>query len=138
MAVAPEHSFTRASDASPSWLGLPALAGCGSLPQSIGLRCSLLPHPRQTGGSDLCSRHQHASSGHSACFVLRVTQLFQISQVYHQLARDAGLVALAAAHASADLQLTNTIENEANVAGEHGAQLAMRVRRLRGANTIAC
>jgi hypothetical protein len=31
-----------------------------------------------------------------------------ISQVYHQLARDAGLVALAAAHASADLQLTNT------------------------------
>jgi hypothetical protein len=70
--------------------------------------------------------------------VLRVTQLFQISQVYHQLARDAGLVALAAAHASADLQLTNTIENEANVAGEHGAQLAMRVRRLRGANTIAC
>ena len=40
--------------------------------------------------------------------MIRVTQLFQISQVYHQLARDAGLVALAAAHASSDLQLTNT------------------------------
>jgi hypothetical protein len=40
--------------------------------------------------------------------VIRVTQLCQISQVYHQLARDAGLVALAAAHASSDLQLTNT------------------------------
>jgi hypothetical protein len=108
VAVPPEHWFTRASDAPPSWLGLPTLAGCGSLPRSVGLRCSPPQPPRQTGGSDLCSRHQHASSGHSACFVIRVTQLCQISQVYHQLARDAGLVALAAAHASSDLQLTNT------------------------------
>ena len=103
-----QKSFTRASDASPSWLGLPTLAGCGSLPQSVWLRYSPSQLLMQAGRSDLCSRHQHASSGHSACFVIRVTQLFQISQVYHQLARDAGLVALATAHASADLQLTNT------------------------------
>ena len=72
--------FTRASDAAPSWLGLPTLAGCGSLPRSVGLRCSRPQLPMQTGGSSLCSRHQHASSGHSVCFVIRVTQLCQISQ----------------------------------------------------------
>jgi|EP01043_Picozoa_sp_COSAG02_P021566 hypothetical protein len=62
----------------------------------------------QAGRSDLCSRHQHGRAGHSACFVIRVTQLCRISQVYRQLARDAGLVALAAAHASSDLSLTDT------------------------------
>ena len=40
--------------------------------------------------------------------MIRVTQLCRISQVYRQLARDAGLVALAAAHASSDLSLTDT------------------------------
>ena len=78
---ATKHWFTRASDASPWWLRLPALAGCGSLPRSVGLRCSPPQSSRQTGGSDLCSFHQHASSGHSACFVIRVTQLCRISQV---------------------------------------------------------
>jgi hypothetical protein len=108
VAVPPEHSFTRASDASPSWLGLPALAGCGSLPQSVWLRYSPSQLLMQAGRSDLCSRHQHGSAGHSACFVIRVTQLCRISQVRRRLARDAGLVALAAAHSSSDLQLTNT------------------------------
>ena len=86
VAVPPEHWFTRASDASPSWLGLPTLAGGGSLPRSAGLRCSPSQPPRQTGGSDLCSRHQYASSGHSACFAIRVTQLYRISPDYRQLA----------------------------------------------------
>eukprot|EP01044_Picomonas_judraskeda_P008071 COSAG03_NODE_899_length_5417_cov_188.692915_4_plen_243_part_00 len=108
MAVPPEHSFTRASDASPSWLGLPALAGCGSLPQSVWLRYSPTQLLMQAGRSDLCSRHQHGSAGHSACFVIRVTQLCRISQVRRRLARDAGLVALAAAHSSSDLQLAIT------------------------------
>ena len=40
--------------------------------------------------------------------MIRVTQLCRISQVRRRLARDAGLVALAAAHSSSDLQLTNT------------------------------
>jgi hypothetical protein len=104
-----EHSFTRASDASPSWLGLPALAGCGSLPQSVWLRYSPSQLLMQARRSDLCSRHQHGSAGHSACFVIRVTQLCRISQVCRQSARDAGLVALAAAHASPDLQLTDSL-----------------------------
>ena len=108
MAVPLEHSFTRASDASPSWLGLPALAGCGSLPQSVWLRYSPSQLLMQARRSDLCSRHQHGSAGHSACFVICVTQLCRISQVRRRLARDAGLVALAAAHSSSNLQLTNT------------------------------
>jgi len=77
--VPPKHWFTRASDASPWWLGLPALAGCGSLPRSAGLGCSPQQPPRQAGRSDLCSQHQHGSAGHSACFVIRVTQLSWIS-----------------------------------------------------------
>ena len=58
----------------------------------------------QAGRSDLCSHHQDGSAGHSACFVIRVTQLCRISQVRRRLAWDAGLVALAAAHASSNLQ----------------------------------
>jgi hypothetical protein len=98
----------RASNAPPRWLGLPALAACGSLPRSVRLRCSPSQSLRQAGRSDLCSRHQHGRAGHSTCFVIRVTQLCRISQVYRQLARDAGLVALAAAHASSDLLLSDT------------------------------
>ena len=73
MAVPPKHWFTRASDASPWWLGLTVLVGCGSLPQAVGLRWSLAQPPRQTGRSDLCSRHQDWSTGHSAWCVIRVT-----------------------------------------------------------------
>ena len=40
--------------------------------------------------------------------MIRVTQLCRIGQVYHQMARDAGLVALATAHASSDLPLNVT------------------------------
>ncbi len=88
----------RASDGSPWWLVLPALAGCGRLPPSDGLRRSLLSPPMQAGRSDLCSRHQHGSAGHSACFVIRVTQLCRISQVYRHLARGARLMDLATTH----------------------------------------
>ena len=105
MAVPLEHSFTRASDASPSWLGLPALAGCGSLPQSVWLRYSPSQLLMQARRSDLCSRHQHGSSGHSACFVLPVLQPCQMNQVCRDLARHAELVALAATHAPSDLPL---------------------------------
>ena len=108
VAVPPEHWLTRASDASPSSVGLPTLAGCGNLPRSVGLRCSPSQPPRQTGGSDLCSRHQHASSGHSACVVIRVTQLCRIRQLLHQLARDAGLVALAPTRNPSNLRLDDT------------------------------
>ena len=79
------------------------------MPRSVGLRYSPSWPPRQTGRSDPCSGHQHGSAGHSACFVIRVTQLCRISQVRRRLARDAGLVALAAAHASSDLQLMDTL-----------------------------
>ena len=41
--------------------------------------------------------------------MIRVTQLCRISQVCRRLARDAGLVALAAAHASSDLQMMDTL-----------------------------
>ena len=84
-AVPPEHWFTRASDASPWRLGLPALAGCGSWPRSVGLRCCPSQLPSQTGRSDLCSRHQHGSTGHSSCCVIRVTQLSRISQFLPQI-----------------------------------------------------
>ena len=108
VAVPPEHWFVRASNASPWWLRLPALAACGSLPWSVGLRYSPSQLLRQAGRSDLCFRHQHGSAGHSACFVIRGTQLCRISQVSRQPARDAGLVALAAAHASSNLPLIAT------------------------------
>ena len=78
------------------------------MPWSVWLRYSPSQLLMQAGRSDLCSRHQHGSAGHSACFVIRVTQLCRIGQVRRRLARDAGPVALAAAHASSDLQLTNT------------------------------
>ena len=78
----PKHWFARASDASRSLLAQAALVSCGSLPRSVGLRCSPTQLPRQTGRSDLCSRHQRGSTGHSACLVI---QLCRISQVYHQL-----------------------------------------------------
>ena len=65
--------------------------------------------PRQTGRSDLCSRHQHGSAGHSAWWVIRVTQLCRISQVCRQLARDAELVALASTHTPSDLRLMTTV-----------------------------
>ena len=107
-AVPPEHWFTRASDASPWRLGLPALAGCGRLSRPVGLRCSPARLPRQTGRSDLCSRHQHGSAGHSSCCVNRVSQLCRISQVCRKLARDAGPVALAATHAPSDLPMMTT------------------------------
>ena len=92
----------------PWWLGLPALAGAPRLPRFVGLRYSPSQLLRQAGRSDLCSRHQHGSAGHSAWCVNRVTQLCRISQVCRQSARTAGLVALAAAHAPSDLQLTDT------------------------------
>ena len=105
VAVPPKHWFTRASDASPWRLGLPALAGCGSLPRPIGLRCSQSQPPRQTGRSDLCSRHQNGSADHSSCFVIRVTQLCRISQCCRKLTRGSRPVALAATHAPSDLSL---------------------------------
>jgi hypothetical protein len=69
------------------------------------LRCSSSRPPGQTRRSDLCSRHQHGSSGHSACFVLPVLQPCQMNQVCRDLARHAELVALAATHAPSDLPL---------------------------------
>ncbi len=108
VAVPPKHWYARASDASLWWLGLPTLAGCDNLPRSAGLLCSLLSLLMQAGRSGLCSRHQHGSADHSSCCVIRVTQLVRISRVCRQSARDAGLVALAAAHASSDLLLTDT------------------------------
>ena len=72
------------------------------------LRCSPSQPPRQAGRSDLCSRHQHGSSGHSACFVTRVTQLCRMSQVCRTLAQCAETVALAAAHAPSGLPLMVT------------------------------
>ena len=105
VAVPPKHWFTRASGASPWWLGLPALAGCGSLPRPVGLRCPPSQLPRQTGRLDLCSRHQHGSADQSSCFVIRVTQLCRISQVSHELAWDSRWVAIAATHAPSDLSL---------------------------------
>ena len=95
----------RASDASPRRLGRAVLAACGRLSRSVGLMCSPSQHPRQAGRSDLCSHHQRGSAGRSAWCVNRVTQPCRISQVCRQSARDAGLVALAAAHASPDLSL---------------------------------
>ena len=74
------------------------------MPWSVGLMHSSSQLLRQAGRSDLCSRHQHGSAGHSACFVIRVTQLCRINKVRRRLARDTGLVALATAHASSDLQ----------------------------------
>ena len=108
VAVPPKHWLTRASDASPTWLGLPALAGAPRLPWSLGLRHSPSQLPRQAGRSDLCSQHQHGNTGHSACFVIRDTQRCWISQVCRQMARDAGLVALTAAHAPSYLPLMIT------------------------------
>jgi hypothetical protein len=104
-AVPPEQWFARASDASPWWLGLPVLACSPRLPWSVGLRHTPLQLPRQVGRSDLCFPHQHGIAGHSSCFVIRVTQLCRISQVWHTSARDARLVALATAHAPSDLPL---------------------------------
>eukprot|EP01043_Picozoa_sp_COSAG02_P007950 COSAG02_NODE_246_length_27291_cov_105.654200_19_plen_163_part_00 len=104
----PEQWLACASDASPWWLGLPTLAGAPRLPRSVGLRYSPSQLLRQTGRSDLCFRHQHGSAGRSACFVIRGTQLCRISQVSRQPARDAGLVALATAHASSNLPLIAT------------------------------
>ena len=68
------------------WLGLPALAGCGSLPRFVVLRCSAAWLLRQAGRPDLCSRHQHGSAGHSSWCVFRVTQPCQISQMCPQIA----------------------------------------------------
>eukprot|EP01043_Picozoa_sp_COSAG02_P031917 COSAG02_NODE_2108_length_9809_cov_4.022966_4_plen_94_part_00 len=48
--------FARASDASASWLGLPALADAPRLARSVGLRHSPLHLPIQTGRLE-CSRH---------------------------------------------------------------------------------
>ena len=107
--MTPEQWFACASDASPWWLGLPTLAGAPRLPRSVWPRYSPSQLLMQAGRSDLCSRHQHGSAGHSACFVIRVTQLCRIGQVRRRLARDAGLVALAAAHASSDLQLMDIL-----------------------------
>ena len=81
------------------------LAGCGGLLAAAVLRCSSSRPPGQTRRSDLCSRHQHGSSGHSACFVLPVLQPCQMNQVCRDLARHAELVALAATHAPSDLPL---------------------------------
>ena len=103
VAVPRKRGIAGASDASPWWLGLAAHAACGSLPKPAGLRPSISQSPREAGRSDLCSWHQHGSADHSACFAVRVTQLCRISEVCRKLARDAGLVALAAAHAPSDL-----------------------------------
>jgi hypothetical protein len=97
--------FARASDAAPWWLGLPTLAGSPRLPWSGGLRHSSSQLTRQAGRSDLCSPHQHGSAGHSACFVIRVTQRCRTSQVCRKMARDAGLVALATAQVPSDLPI---------------------------------
>jgi len=102
----PRNRWTsRAWDASRSRLGLAVLAGCGGLLAAAVLRCSSSRPPGQTRRSDLCSRHQHGSSGHSACFVLPVLQPCQMNQVCRDLARHAELVALAATHAPSDLPL---------------------------------
>ena len=105
VAVPPKHGFTRASDASPRRLGLPVLAGCGSLPRSVVLRCSPLQLPRQTGRSDLCSRHQRGSADRSSSFVIRVTRLCGIRRVCRKLARDSRSVALTTTRAPSDLSL---------------------------------
>ena len=98
----------RASDASPRRLVPAVLAACGRLARYVGLMRFPSQHPRQTGRSDLCSRHQRGSPGRSAWCVIHVTQLCRISQVCRQSARDAGLVALATTHASSNLPLTDT------------------------------
>jgi hypothetical protein len=108
VAVPPEQWFARASDASPRWLGLPALAGAPRVPRSVGLRHSPAQLQRRAGCSDLCSRHQHESPGHCACFVIRVTQLCRIGQVCHQMARNAELAALATTHTPSYLRLIST------------------------------
>ena len=105
VAVPPKHGFTRASDASPRRLGLPVLAGCGSLPRSVVLRCSPLQLPRQTGRSDLCSRHQRGSADRSSSFVIRVTRLCGIRRVCRKLARDSRSVALTTTRAPSDLSM---------------------------------
>eukprot|EP01044_Picomonas_judraskeda_P014249 COSAG03_NODE_2244_length_2962_cov_2.912679_2_plen_116_part_00 len=64
--------------------------------------------PRGTGRSALCSRHQHGSADHSSWFVVRVAQLCRIGQVCRKVARNAGLVALAAAHVPSYLPLVVT------------------------------
>ena len=105
MALPRNRWTSRARDASRSWLGLAVLAGCGGLLAGAVLRYSPSRLLMQAGRSDLCSRHQHGSSGHSACFVLRVLQPCQMNQVCRDLARHAELVALATTHAPSDLPL---------------------------------
>ena len=63
----------------------------------------------ETGRSDLCSRHQHGSSGHSSWFVIRVTQLCQMSQVCRKLARCAEMVAVAAVPRRSYLSVVVTV-----------------------------
>eukprot|EP01043_Picozoa_sp_COSAG02_P021967 COSAG02_NODE_1127_length_14428_cov_68.304627_16_plen_211_part_00 len=106
VAVLPEHWFVRAS---PWWLGLPTVSACGRLPRPVRMRCSPPQQWRQIRHSDPCSRYRQGSAGHSACSVIgNVTQLCRISQVYRQLARDAGLVALATTHTPSYLQVMVT------------------------------
>eukprot|EP01044_Picomonas_judraskeda_P004350 COSAG03_NODE_382_length_8333_cov_5.320986_2_plen_137_part_00 len=52
-------------------LGLAVLAGCGCLLAAAVLRCFASRPLMQTRRSDLCSRHQHGSSGllRASCFV---------------------------------------------------------------------
>ena len=104
------HRFTACIGRSPRRLVPAVLAACGRLSRSVGLMRFISQHSRQTGRSDLCSRHQRGIPGRSAWCVNRVTQRCRISQVCRQSARDAGLVALAATHTSPDLPLTGCID----------------------------
>ena len=69
----------RASDASPWRLGLAPSTSCGGLPWPVELRRSVPLPSMKAGRSDLCTRYQHGSAGHSACFVTRVSELCRIS-----------------------------------------------------------
>ena len=69
----------RASDASPWRLGLAPLTSCGRLSWPVELRRSVPVPSMKAGRSDLCTRYQHGSAGHSPCFVTRVSELCRIS-----------------------------------------------------------
>ena len=71
VAVPQKHQFTHASTPLDGGSRPSTLVGCGSLPQSAGLRSSQQHTMTQAGRSDLCFRHQQSHTGHSSCFVTR-------------------------------------------------------------------
>ena len=83
-------------------------------------------------GSDLCSRNQHASSGHPECFVLVSRSCAGSANFYHPLARDAGLVALAATRTPSDLWMMATVWMQ-RVLG-HAAWVCLCQSQVSGSN----